>query len=264
MDSSAALREALDRAGRRRLAVLLLAFALVAVASVLARQTFLAASLDRYAATGGDIAALPLPSDGLRPVPLSLGLGYGASLALYAALAVLHEYLVIVALRALAAGASLRAAATRRPVRAVVSGIVVGLAAKTAVILGLVALVLPGLFLAAALLYAHVRVAVADEGAVAALRSSWTLTSGRRRAVAPVLLYLAALYVTPRLLASFVPGEAGLLVGGVLVAAATVPAVGVVAGSYVRLRDEEPAADEPDEEDPYAKPLGPDDLPDPE
>lgn len=263
MDAGAALRDALDRAGRRRLGVLLAALVAVAVASVFARQSLLSASLEQYLSAGGDPSAFPVPPEQLRPVPLALGLGYGPSLALFAAVAVVHEYLVVVALRVLAAGASLREAAARRPVRAVVSGVAVGLVVKTLVLVGLVAFVLPGLFLAAALLYAHVRVAVEDEGAVAALRGSWDLTGGRRREAAPVLAYLAALYVTPRLLATFVPGAPGLLVGAVLVAAATLPSVAVVAGSYVRLRDDDPETDE-EEEDPYARALGPDDLPEPE
>lgn len=265
MDAGAALRDALDRAGRQQLLVLLAAFIVLAVGSVLARQSLLAASLDQYLASGGDPTALPVPPAEFQPVPLSLGLRYSASLVVFGVIAVLHEYLVIVASRSLAAGDSLRRAATHRPVRGIVSGIAVGLVVKTLVILGLVALVFPGLYLAAALLYAHVRVAVEDESAIAALRGSWSLTAGRRRTVAAVLLYLAALYVTPRLLASFVPGAPGYLLGGVLVAFATIPAVGVVAGSYVRLRDREPEEDddEPDE-DQYSKPLGPDDLPEPE
>lgn len=260
MDAGAALSDALDRAGRRRIAVLTGAFLLVGLASVVARQTLFAASFERYLAVS-DPAALPVRPEAVRPIPLSLGLGYGVSLALFAVLAVVHEYLLVVALRAFATGAPLREASTRRPVPAVLSGVVVGLVAKTLVAVGLAALVLPGLFLAAALLYAHVRVAVEDERALAALGGSWALTSGRRREALPVIAYLVALYVTPRLVGVVVPGAAGLLVGGTLVAVATVPAVAVVAGSYVRLRDAEP---EEQEEDPYARALGPDDLPEPD
>lgn len=267
MQAGAALREALERAGSRRVLALIIGFTLLAVGSVLARQSLLAASLEQYVASGGDPGALPVPPTQFRPLPLALGIGYGQSLALFAAIAVIYEYATIVALRVFAGGASLRAAMRRRPFRAIVSGIAVGLVVKALVVAGLVAFLLPGLFLAAALLYAHARVAVEDETAGTALGEAWALTRGRRREVAPVLAYLAALYVTPRLLATFVPGAPGLLLGAVLVAAATVPAVAVVAGSYVRLRDttHEGAKDEDEEDkDPYAQPLGPDDLPEPE
>lgn len=265
MDVVAALREAFERGDRSATLMLLVAFLSVGLASVLARQSLVAASLALYDATGGDPAMFPFAVEELRPVPLAVTTSYPVALAGVVGLAVVHEYLLIVALRIFAAGEPLRDAATRRIAPAIGAGIVVGLVAYVAVLVGLVALVLPGLFLAVALLFAHARVAVADDGPVAALRASWRLTAGRRREVGNVLAALIVLYLTPRLASGFVPGGRGLLVGGALVGLATLPSVALVAAIYARLEETAERADEDEsEEDPYARPLGPDDLPEPE
>jgi len=265
MDAVAVLREAFERGGRRATLLFSVAFLSVGLASVLARQSLLAASLDFYAATGGDSTVFPFALDELRPVALAVTTSYPLALAGVAGLAVVHEYLAIVALRIFAAGEPPRAAATRRIVPAVGAGIVVGLVAYVAVLVGLVALVVPGLFLAVAFLFAHARVAVADDGPIEALRASWRLTAGRRLAVGNVLAALIVLYLTPRLVSGFVPGGRGLLVGGALVGLATVPSVALVAGAYARLEESAERADESErEEDPYARALGPEDLPEPE
>lgn len=265
MDVVAALREAFERGGRPATLMLLVAFLSVGLASVIARQSLVAASLALYDATGGDPAAFPFALEELRPVELAVTNSYPLAVAGVLGLAVVHEYLTIVALRLFAAGEPLREAATRRVLPAVGAGIAVGLIVYGAVLVGLVALVLPGLFLAAALLFAHARVAVADDGPIEALRASWRLTGGRRREVASVLAALLALYLTPRLASGVVPGGPRLLVGGALIGLATVPSVALVAGAYARLEE---TADRPEggesEEDPYARPLGPDDLPEPE
>lgn len=267
MDAGTALREAFERGDRSAAVMLLVAFLSIGLASVIARQSLLAASIATYAAAGGDPALFPFALEELQPVELAVTDSYPVALAASFGLAIVNEYLLIVALRVFAAGESLAAAATRRVLPAVAAGIVVGIIAYLAVLVGLVALVVPGLFLAVALLFAHVRVAVADDGPIEALRASWRLTAGRRRTVASVLAALIVLYLTPRLASGFVPGSGGLLVGGALVGMARLPSVALVAGAYARLEETDPETDdgeEGEEEDPYARPLGPDDLPEPE
>lgn len=266
MDVGTALEEAVARLRSRSGLLLLVAFLTVGVVSVVTRQTLLAASLTQYLEGGGDPAALPLSPDQLRPVALALPVGYGPSLGLFTLVALLSEYLSIVTLRAVA-GEPLGEAATRRLAPAVAVGFLVGVVVKTLVVVGLLAFLLPGLYLATVLLFAHARVAIDDVGVAAALRGSWSLARGRLLSVAAVVATLGVFYLIPRLVGGFVPVEtAGLLAGGLLVGVANLLSAAVVARAYVGFREEEPAAldeEEDEEEDPYDAPLGPDDLPEP-
>lgn len=264
MDGNTALDEALERLRSRRGLLLLVAFVAVGVVTVVARQTLLDASLTEYLALGGDPANLPFAPEELRPVALSLPVGYGLAVAAFGVVALVSEYLSIVALRTVA-GAPLREAATRRVARAVLAGFLVGVFVRSLVVLGLVALVLPGLFVAVTLLFAHARVAIEDEGPVAALAGSWELTRGRRVRVGGVVVLLAALYLTPRVVAGLLPAQTvGLLVAGVLAGVANLVSAAVVARAYVGFRDEPiDAGEDEEEDDPYDAPLGPDDLPEP-
>lgn len=265
MDVGTALDEAVARLRSRPGLVLLVGFLLVGAVTVVARQTLLATSLTQFIEGGGDPSMLPIDPDQLRPVVLALPVSYGASVGLFAVVALASEYLSIVALRTVA-GETLREAATRRVVPAIVAGVLVGVVVKTLVLVGSLALLLPGLYAATVLLFAHARVAIEDEGVLAALAGSRELTSGRLLSVGVIVATLAVFYLSPRLASGFVPGESTrLLVGGLFVGVANLVSTALVARAYVGFRDEEPA--EPDEEeeedDPYDAPLGPDDLPEP-
>ena len=265
MDVGSALGEAVARLRSRPGLVLLVAFLAVAVATVVTRQTLLATSLTQFIAQGGDPSALPVSPEELRPVALALPMSYGASLGLFALVALVSEYLSIVTLRTVA-GESLRAAATRRLAPALVVGFVVGALVKTLVAVGLVALLLPGLYVATVLLFAHARVAIDDAGVVEALAGSRRLVKGRLLSVAAVVATLVVFYLTPRLVSGFLPLEAvGLVVGGLFVGTANLLSTALVARAYVSIRDSEPEESEDAEEteDPYDAPLGPDDLPEP-
>lgn len=263
MDVATALEEAVARLRSRAGLLLLVAFLAVGTATVVARQTLLASSLAEYLASGGDPAALPIPPEAFRPIVLSLPVSYGTSLLLFAVVALVSEYLSILVLRVVA-GESLRGAASRRITPAILRGFAVGVIVKTLVFVGLLAFLLPGVYAATALLFAHARVAIEDDGVVAALRESRRLTSGRLLAVASVVSVLAVLYVAPRLAGAFVPGErVGLLVGGLFVGTANLLASALVARAYVGVRDGADPEPEPEEDDPYDAPLGADDLPEP-
>ncbi|WP_255149055.1 hypothetical protein [Halorarius halobius] len=264
MDAGTALEEAVGRLRSRAGLLLLVGFLAVGTATVVARQTLLATSISQYLAAGGDPAALPVDPAAFRPIVLALPVGYGPSLLVFGAVAVVSEYLSVVALRTVA-GEPVREAAGRRVGRAVFSGFVVGVLVKTLVIAGLVALVLPGLYAATVLLFAHARVAIEDDGVLAALAESRRVASGRLLPVGVVVGTLGLLYLAPRVAGGLLPAESvGLLVGGLLVGAANLLSSALVARAYVGFRDETPTDDESeDEEDPYDAPLGPDDLPEP-
>lgn len=265
MDGVTAVRQAVGRLRSGAGLVLLLAFTAVGVATVVVHQTLAAAYLDRFgdllvAALEGSLAASDAEQflADLRPVPLSLGLPYEVAAVLFAVTAVVNEYLMIVTLRTVA-GERLATAATRRIGRAVLYGAVVGVLVRTLVLVGLVAFVVPGLFLAVSLLFAHARIAIEDDGPATALREAWALAAGRRAAVFSVVTLLAALYLAPMAIAGMIEAESvGLLLGGVIAGPVGFLSSATVARAYVGFTDE---TDEV--EDPYAQPLGPDDLPEP-
>lgn len=264
MDVGTALEEAVARLRSRTGLLLLVGFLGVGAATVVARQTLLATSITQYLAAGGSPAALPFDPARFQPVVLALPVGYGTSLLAFGAVAVVSEYLSVVTLRTVA-GEPLREAAGRRVGRAVLGGFVVGVFVKTLVAVGLVALVVPGLYAATVLLFAHARVAIEDDGVIAALVESRRVVSGRLLSVGAVVGTLGLLYLAPRVTGGLLPAESvGLLTGGLLVGAANLLSSALVARAYVGLRDETPTDDEPEEEeDPYDAPLGPEDLPEP-
>ena len=73
-----------------------------------------------------------------------------------------------------------REALTRNGLRAVLNYVVVSIVFGIVVLLGLVALVIPGLFLLVTLAFWAVSVAVEDENFLAGFRRSWALTGGHR------------------------------------------------------------------------------------
>lgn len=257
-----AVRELRGAAG----SLLALLFAGVGVATAVARETLLAASVDQYLAVGGDPASIPVDPATVGGTPLALGLSYGTSLLLFGAVALASEYGTVVTLRVVT-GDDIAAAARRRIGRTVAIGFLVGVVVRTLVVAGLVAFVVPGVFLAVSLLFAHPAVAIDDAGPTEALRRAWSLATGRRVAVLSIVSVLAVVYLTPRLAASFVTGTPGLVLSGIAAGLATLVSAGIMGRAYVAAVDayEEPASEEPDPaDDPYDAPLGPDDLPEPE
>lgn len=261
MNGTTALVEALRRLRSRRGAVLGVLFVGTGLATVIARETLLSASVAQYLAVGGDPSTLPVDPAAIGS-ELSLGLSYGPALLSFAVVALLAEYATVVTLRAVA-GDSLAAAASRRVGRTVAVGVLVGVAARLLVGVGLAALVVPGVFLAVSVLFAHAAVAVDDAGFGGAFATAWRLATGRRLDVLGVVALLLALYLAPRLVAATVSGTPGLLLGGVAIGASSLLSAGVVGRAYVTAKreDEEARREEPD---PYDAPLEADDLPEPE
>lgn len=135
-------------------------------------------------------------------------------------------------------------------VNLLVGGIVVGLL----VLVGLVLLVVPGLYLIASFALFHFYVAVEDDGFVAAMKKSWNLASGHRLRVFVVLLLLSVVssVVSNATQLLFGSSGLGLVVTSLLSGVVSVYAVAVLADVFVQLRrgsaeesaDEEPSADD--------------------
>jgi hypothetical protein len=134
-----------------------------------------------------------------------------------------------------------REAFTRNAPWAFLNFVVGGVVFAVAVVVGLVFLVIPGLFVLVSLIFWDVYVAVEDESFVEAFRRSWTLTDGNRLA----LFGLGVVYVVIGIVVDVVVGVPAVLLGplGVFVsavtnAAMTVFASAVLASAYVQLTRE--------------------------
>lgn len=127
---------------------------------------------------------------------------------------------------------------TRNAFWAFLNFVVGGIVFAVAVVVGLVFLVIPGLFLLVSLIFWDVYVAVEDDSFVEAFRHSWTLTDGNRLA----LFGLGVVFVVIGIVVDVALGIPAVLLGplGVFVAAVTnavmtVFASAVLASAYVQL-----------------------------
>ena len=261
MNGVVALRETVDELDGRAGVVLAALFAAVGVATVVAQQTVIEASSRIPAAQQAPDSQFVVDPAAIE-TPLSLGVSFGVAVLAVLGVAVVAEYAAIVTLRVVT-GDSLGAAATRRVGRTVVVGFLVGTVVRVLVGVGLAAFLLPGVFLAVTLLFAHPAVAIDDAGAREALTTAWSLASGRRLDVAAIVSLLVVLYLTPRLVGSVVTGAPGLLLGGTVTGIGSLLSSGVVGRAYLAAK-RDANREEAEESDPYDAPLDAEDLPKPE
>lgn len=276
LDIGAALREGFDRTTERNALLLMVAFVLVGAASAVATDTLTAeavAALERLAqqdpAAEFDPAALP-------EAPLALPIPLGVALALAFALALVGEALSIVALRTFVSGERERVPGEflrRRIAWVTANGFVGGIVVGALVVVGLVLLVVPGVFLYVAFFFVRAEIAVEDTNFVDAMAESWALTRGDRIEVfaLAIVLFVVGLFASaPTVGLEFVDPALASLAGTVVSGVISVFVAATVASAYTQLRgdeygDEPPESDtDEDEEDPYAGALGPEDLDPPE
>jgi len=131
-----------------------------------------------------------------------------------------------------------------------INGIIAGIVFGVLIAIGLILLIIPGIYLAVALYFFLIFVALEDESFIDALRSSWELTKGRRLSV---FLFFVALVIV-NIVFSIIGGIASLVLGGVSLqlgaifgiavgAAFTVFSLGALYDAYAQLREDQgPAA----------------------
>ena len=189
-----ALSEGVRRTFTRDGLVLAIVFVLIGIATALATQTIVAEVID------GAIEALRAES-GTAPndfspdeidrietalegqVPLALPISPLVAGLLLVLTGVLAEAANLVAVRAFftESGRALSGElATRNIILATLNGVVGGIVVGVIVAIGLVFVVVPGVFFAIAFLFLRQEIAVEDESFVGAMASSWQLTKGDR------------------------------------------------------------------------------------
>lgn len=258
IDIGGALERGVRRVATRQGATLVAAFAAVAVGVALLWESV----LGRFVAGDEFFAAVPpelateLRSDlADYEVLLDLGLPVEALLGILLGLWLVRVVLRIGAIRWFVGDPDRPLAAELFADR--LGWTVLNLVAGTvlygaAVLVGLVLLVVPGVFLAVALFFFNYEVVVEGENAVNALANSWSLTDGHRLR----LFLLGALFAALGLAVSSVgnptviPGRlAPAVVGASLSAAFGVFGIATAADAYTQLQAAAATVEEPVEED---------------
>jgi len=116
----------------------------------------------------------------------------------------------------------------------VVAGIIQGIA----VVLGFIALIIPGLFILVSLIFSQVYIAVEGEGPLEALSSSWSLAKGNRFPLfgLGVILFVISLLVSiPPTIVSLVSQPAGMVLNYVVSGFVTIFSWATLVASYEQL-----------------------------
>ncbi|MEF8827517.1 MAG: hypothetical protein V5A15_00080 [Haloarcula sp.] len=231
------LGKAIGRGARRSLSISgIVALALTLCYQLLFVGSFNTIVVDRLppgarSSSAGIGFALPLPTE------------VAAGLAVFALLLGIGIFLVTARLlsRDLSDLSSLPGELfTRRLGRAFLSAFVVSVVLGVAIPIGFVLFVVPGLFLTVSLQFAVFAVAVEDTGPVEAFRRSWELASGNRwRLLALVVLFgvVGGIGGAIGSLLAFVSPSVGQLVSLVVNSVLVILMYGIIADSFVQLRD---------------------------
>ena len=131
---------------------------------------------------------------------------------------------------------------TRRMGRPTLSMFVGGLVIGTAIIIGSVFLLLPGIFLAVSLLFFTFAIGVENRGILGGIKRSWGLSRGNRLKLAAVVLIAGIIGFVGGLVGTVFDfansATAGELVVNTLNSIVFVLLYGVIASAYLQLRDE--------------------------
>ena len=266
-----ALRDGLGRTFERNGLQLVAGFVALRAVSTVADDTLTRANLalaDRLGTLPGTLPA-PFPALAEAPTPYALPLGVAAAFALALGVALVAEAVRIVAVRTLVSERTdriPRAFLARNLLPATVNGFVGGIVVLTLTVIGLVALVVPGVFVALSFFFVRQEIAVRDVNFVDAMAGSWALVGGSRLelfALAVAVVIAGFLASIPGFLVGLVSPSLGTAVGVVARAFVVVFGVASAARAYDQLRRaDEPAAD--DAEPSYEGALTADDLPPPD
>lgn len=271
LDVGEAFRDGLNRATGRNALLLMVAVGVVSLASTALFQTVSVELFDLLVEVAEEQGTEPPARSDLPPTPLALSMPLAVAAVLAIAVAILTQAVKLVAIRTFVSderAAIPREFLTRRIGWVTLNAVVGGLIVWALILLGLVLLVVPGIFVAVSLFFFEQEVAVEDSNLVEAIEDSWALSKGNR---VEIFLVGAVLVVVQYLL----PGATGVLdpvvspvVGAVLTVAVstvvTVVSVAVASRAYVQVKTaaeeaEDGDADEADDEEPVGA-LGPDEI----
>ena len=251
MDVEKSLRTGFDKIQARTGLVLVAVFFVIQLISTVASQSSAARTMERM----GGMEDLPpflqesVFRTAMEPGPLAFDLPQALITLMSLATTVAVVVFGIVAYRVFAADAreEIPEEAYKRNIgMATLNGIVAGFVFAILVAVGILLLVIPGIYLFTALIFFTVFIALEDENFLESLSSSWELTKGRRMSVFLLLLALVVVQIVVGivgLVASSVAGavlpQLGAVVDVAVGAALAVYSLAVLTDAYFQLQDSE-------------------------
>ena len=248
LDISKALSDGAGRTFERNGLLLAVAFVVFGLLDAVAGQTLSSATARLLS---GNLDQLP-PGAASNPTalataeqtPLALPVPLPVALGLVVVLAFVAEALRIVAVRTLVSDETdtiREEFVSHNLLVATLNGFVGGVVVLILVVVGLIFLIVPGIFLALSFFFVRQEIAVEDKNFVDALSASWELTSGNRLALFGLALIVFVIGLAVSLLGSAV-GLAGIpilttVVNVLLGAVVVVFGVSVTSRAYVQLTE---------------------------
>jgi len=258
LDIGAALRDGFDRTTARNGLVLAAVFVAFRLLNEVVQQSLILVQFET-AVDPADLAASPSFREAgitaadvrelvreVTPLAVLDSLSLPVLLGLVLVTAVVAEAIRIVAVRVFV-GVETESIppelVTRNLLPAVINGIVGGIVVGVLVTVGLVFLILPGVFLAIAFLFLRQEIAVEDKNFLDAMSGSWNLTAGSRIQLFVLVVFLVLLGAVLPPLVGFVGGPvAGTVVSTVVGALVLAYGVATVSQAYNQLRTERAVA----------------------
>jgi hypothetical protein len=245
MDVEKSLRTGFGRTKERSGLLLIAVFFVIQLVSTVASQSSTARTLEQ-------VDQLPpfmrntLFQEAMQPGPLALDLPGSLITLLSLATTVLSIAAVIVAYRVFASDAreSIPEEAYRRNIgMATLNGLVAGFVFGILVAIGILLLVIPGIYLITALVFFLLFVALEDENFLESLSSSWELTKGRRMSVFLLLVAVLVVQIVVGIIggiggaiAGFAVPQLGAIVNVAVGAALAVYSLAVLTDAYFQLK----------------------------
>lgn len=193
-------------------------------------------------------------TSGLATPALSLPIGVAGGAVLATLGGILNVALTIVAFRTLAHDTadlgSIPAGVADDMLKTWVFLVVAMIIQGILVVLGFIALIIPGIFILVSLIFTQVYVAVEDEGPLQALSSSWALAKGNRFPLfgLGVILFVISLLVSiPTAVVAFLSPIAGSVLNYVVSGFVTIFSWAVIVAAYEQLSSEAPTTTESDD-----------------
>lgn len=256
-----ALREGFNRTIARSGLVLVGVFLVFSIANAVVAQSFSQQMVefaqqfsDQPIQSGQNAGQVPFAPGGGQQTPLAVPLPLPVLGLLSLVGAIVAEAIRIVAIRVFASdntesvpGETVR----RRIVLATLNGVVGGFVVYLLTAIGLVLLVVPGVYIALSFFFVRQEIAVADKNFIDALRDSWSLTAGNRwelLGLAVIVFVINLIASSPTIVLAFLDQTVATLLGLVIGSFTAVFGIAVATRAYAQLTDERAATGgDPDE-----------------
>jgi Ca2+/Na+ antiporter len=249
MDIEDALRAGYDRTTARSGLLLAAVFFVISLISTIAAQSDAQRTLNQM---GGQLPEfmqdLPMAGGPSGPLPLAFNIPGSLTTLMNLGSSIAFIVMTIAAYRVFASDAREKIpeeAYKRNMGSAALNGIIASIIFGILFVIGLVLLVIPGIYIGVSLAFFLIFISLEDKSFIDSLQSSWELTKGRRLSV--FLLFVAVLVVN--IVVSVIGGIASAVVGaavpqlGAIVniavgAALTVFGLAVLLNAYYQLQEE--------------------------